>query len=242
MVAPTHIRAVAWMGAWMVAALVAIAACVGSGPRLASIDPALDFDRTAPGSLPAGWRTGTTGGVATSATWAVRDDRSANTSARVLALVATDHENQDAFHLCWTDAVQFAWGTLAVAVRADAGAIDQGGGPIWRVQDADNYYLCRCNPLEANFRVYVVTHGVRRQLGSAPIAAAAGTWHRVTVQHEDTTITCWLDDQRLLAVTDATIRRAGGVGVWTKADASTSCAAPPVRAGRVTAVPPAVAR
>jgi hypothetical protein len=42
------------------------------------------------------------------------------------------------------------------AVRADGGEVDQGGGPMWRVQDADNDYVCRFNPLESNFRVYFV--------------------------------------------------------------------------------------
>jgi hypothetical protein len=45
---------------------------------------------------------------------------------------------------------------VSVAVRADGGEVDQGGGPMWRVQDADNYYVCRFNPLESNFRVYFV--------------------------------------------------------------------------------------
>lgn len=202
--------------------LLALTACSTTAPRIAATHPALEFARAAPGALPAGWRTGTTGLVANAATWTVTDGGGATSGARPLALVATNHDNQDAFNLCWTDAVPFGSGMLEVAVRADAGAIDQGGGPAWRVQDANNYYVCRFNPLESNFRVYVVTRGVRRQLGSAQVDAAAGTWHRVAVEHRGANITCWLDGHRLLEVADATIAAAGGVGCWTKADARTS--------------------
>ena len=34
--------------------------------------------------------------------------------------------------------------------------MDQGGGPVWRYQDANNYYIARMNPLEDNYRVYKV--------------------------------------------------------------------------------------
>ena len=55
-----------------------------------------------------------------------------------------------------------------------SGKEDQGGGLIWRVKDKDDYYICRANPLEGNFRVYCVEEGRRRQLGK-PIVDHSGT-------------------------------------------------------------------
>jgi hypothetical protein len=92
---------------------------------------------------------------------------------------------------------------------------------MWRVQDADDYYLCRVNPLESNFRVYVVEKGVRRQLATATAGLSDG-WHRIEVEHVGERITCWLDGEKLLEASDATIPAPGGVGLWTKADARTS--------------------
>ena len=54
-----------------------------------------------------------------------------------------------------------------------AGKLDQGGGPVWRYQDANNYYVARMNPLEDNYRVYKVVAGKRTQLGSVDVKVPA---------------------------------------------------------------------
>jgi hypothetical protein len=179
------------------------------------------FDSIKEGPLPEGWRVGATNPGREHATWSVRGDASAPTLPNVLALSRTNHDSQDAFNLCWTDQARFADGALEVAVRADGGEIDQGGGPIWRVLDADNYYVCRFNPLESNFRVYVVKDGRRAQLATALVEVHAGEWHRVRVEHVGSRIACSLDGQVLLEAEDGTFT-SGGVGFWTKADARTS--------------------
>jgi len=125
------------------------------------------------------------------------------------------------FNLFWT-AGALVDGRIAVAMRADKGEVDQGGGVIWRVQDANNYYVCRFNPLESNFRVYVVKDGVRRQLASALVEGAASGWHRLEATFAGERITCSLDGRQLLEANDATIRLGGGHGLWTKADARSS--------------------
>lgn len=169
-----------------------------------------------------GWRAGSTGGTGPDATWQAKADAAAVSAPNVMALVASNHESEDRFNLFWSASPGFVDGRLRVAVRADRGDIDQGGGPMWRVQDANNYYLCRFNPLESNYRVYVVKDGVRRQLATALVEALAGAWHRVEVEHVGAQITCWLDGKKLLEAKDATIAKEGGVGLWTKADACTS--------------------
>jgi hypothetical protein len=187
----------------------------------ASTSPA-GFDQLDEGALPPGWRIESTGSPRENATWSVRRDPDASSAPNVFALTRTNHASQDAFNLCWTDGLRFGEGVLEVSVRADGGEVDQGGGPIWRARDADNYYVCRFNPLESNFRVYVVEDGKRKQLGTARFESEAGDWHRVRVEHVGSRIACSLDDQPLLEVDDATLSGEGGVGFWTKADARTS--------------------
>jgi hypothetical protein len=139
-----------------------------------------------------------------------------------MSMVAASAGGEDRFNLFWTPEPSLADGRVAVAVRADGGEVDQGGGPMWRVQDANNYYLCRFNPLESNFRVYVVQDGVRRQLGTTLVITKPGDFHRVEVTFAGERMTCRLNGAVLLDVRDATIGKAGGVGLWTKADARTS--------------------
>lgn len=174
------------------------------------------------GAQVVGWKSDSTGGRGPSATWALRGDAHAPSAPNVLALTAENHQDEDRFNLHWTANESFRDGKIAVSVRADEGEVDQGGGPIWRVQDANNYYVCRINPLEANYRVYVVRDGVRKQLATARADVQTGSWHRLEVQHVGSKITCSLDGKALLHVDDGSIPAAGGVGVWTKADARTS--------------------
>lgn len=185
-----------------------------------SLEPtpgAIGFD----GSID-GWRMESTGGSGPHATWTAHADATAISRPNVMALTASNHSSEDRFNLCWNPRVAFRDGRLSVVVRADGGEVDQGGGPMWRVRDADNYYVCRYNPLESNFRVYVVHGGVRRQLATAIVEADGTAWHRLEVEHSGAHIRCWFDGELKLEAEDATIDGAGGVGLWTKADARTS--------------------
>jgi hypothetical protein len=67
------------------------------------------------------------------------------------------------------------------------------GGVVWRYQDADNYYVCRYNPLETNFRVYKVVAGKREQLATAEkIELKSGEWHAFLINHKGEKIFCSL--------------------------------------------------
>ena len=102
-----------------------------------------------------------------------------------------------------------------------AGDGDQGGGPVWRYQDKDNYYVCRMNPLEDNFRLYKVVGGKRIQLQTKDVKAPTGQWHTIRVVHMGKKIQCYLNGKLLLEAEDDAIPGAGVVGLWTKADAQT---------------------
>ena len=109
---------------------------------------------------------------------------------------------------------------LSVKLRPIAGENDQGGGLIWRARDPKNYYLARFNPLEDNFRVYVVVDGKRTQLQSASVSHSPD-WCRLRVTMKGDHIVCYLDSAQLLDVHDTTFPEAGKIGLWSKSDAQT---------------------
>ena len=182
----------------------------------------VSFDEIAVGLLPPGWKAEGTNQKGPVATWRVEQDAAATSAPNVLTLANTNHDSGDTFNLCWTDKVRFADGTIEVKFRANTGKEDQGGGLIWRVKDKDNYIIARMNPLEDNFRLYYVKDGGRKQLATATVKVATGTWHTMRIEQAGDTVRCFLDGVKHLEASDTHIQGPGGVGVWTKADAASS--------------------
>jgi YVTN family beta-propeller protein len=180
------------------------------------------FDDIAAGTLAKGWRAEGTNQRGPVATWVVKADSDAPSKPNVLALTDAKEGAGGTFNLCWTDGVKFRDGAIEVRVKAGTGREDQGGGPIWRVQDNDNYYIARWNPLEDNFRLYYVKDGSRKMVGTAGVKADPAKWHTIRIEQNGDRIRCSLDGETLFEVNDKTFPKAGGVGVWTKADAVTS--------------------
>jgi len=180
------------------------------------------FDDAAVGRLPEGWKIEGTNQRGPLATWTVKVDDSAPSMPKVLALADPKDGSSGTFNLCWSDRVMFQDGVIEVKVKAGGGRVDQGGGPIWRVLDKDDYYIARWNPLEDNFRLYGVKDGARRMLDSADVKADPAAWHTIRIEQKGDEIKCYLDGKELLRAQDKTFPGAGGVGLWTKADAATS--------------------
>jgi hypothetical protein len=107
---------------------------------------------------------------------------------------------------------------LSVRLKAVAGEVDRGGGLIWRAKDKANYYICRYNPLEDNYRVYKVENGKRTQFASAKVSGDEA-WHTVRATMVGAKINCYLDGKKLLEAEDSTFPEAGRIGLWSKADA-----------------------
>ena len=148
-------------------------------------------------------------------------DQAEGAQDRVMAL--TETSNYDGtFNLAIAQNVRFKDLDLTVRVKAVKGEEDQGGGPIWRCRDENNYYICRFNPLEGNYRVYKVVEGRRKQLDSVRIETQADRWYTVRVTMAGDRITCFLDGKKLLEAQDDTLTEPGMVGLWTKADAVAS--------------------
>jgi hypothetical protein len=172
------------------------------------------------GKLPAGWEAAKTGTGAGSVWKVVADDTAPSKTG--LALAQTAAGPNDLFNLCIATKGRFGNNVaVSVALKPVEGTLDQGGGIVWLHQDANNYYVCRYNPLEENFRVYKVVGGKRTQLATVEKIKTVPGWHTVRATHFGKEITCTIDDKYTMSVTDGTFQTAGLVGLWTKADART---------------------
>jgi len=150
----------------------------------------------------------------------VADDTAPGKTGHVLAQLA--EAPGPVFNLCVREDTRYKDVEVSVAFKAVRGKIDQGGGIVWRYQDASNYYVARFNPLEDNFRVYKVEAGKRsKPFESKDLKVATGEWHTLTIRHIGEHIECFLDGKKYLDVTDKTFAAAGKIGLWTKADAQT---------------------
>jgi hypothetical protein len=178
------------------------------------------FAREDLGKVPSGWKAEKTG-KGEGSVWQVVAD-STTPSRKGCALAQTAASPSPLFNLCVADETRYRDVEVSVAFKAVKGKIDQGGGIVWRYQDAGNYYVARYNPLENNYRVYKVVGGKRSQLQTREaLKVPAGEWHTLKIRMTGEQIECHLDGKKELEARDATIRDAGKVGLWTKADAQT---------------------
>ena len=215
-------RATIALGMGFATAVVIAELAHAGGPTEAKVTQ-VAFDVVGPGSLPAGWKVEATNLRGKLAAWEVVADSSAPSSPNILQAVPRSDNFGGTYNLCWTNSVGFLNGEIEVRLRADTGHEDQGGGPIWRAQDRNNYYISRYNPLEHNFRVYIVKDGARKMLDSASrIEIPKDTWFTIRIVQNGDHIEGWLDGKKLLDARDTTFTEPGGVGLWTKADAVTS--------------------
>jgi hypothetical protein len=179
-----------------------------------------DFEDATVGTLPAGWSSAKTG-EGDGSVWKIIEDNTAPKGAKVLAQNARSPRAM--FNLCVADDTRFKDVEVSVAFKAVQGKVDQGGGIVWRYQDADNYYIARFNPLENNYRLYKVVAGKRIQLATKEdLKAPAGEWHSLTIKMTGDQIECYLNGVKQLEAKDDTFTKQGKVGLWTKADAQTS--------------------
>ncbi len=180
-----------------------------------------NFDKDTVGKAPAGWKIVSPSSADGKNAWTVAADPSAPTPPNVLSLTVPEGADSG-YNLAVVEKIAVKDVDLSVKLRANGGKNDQGGGLVWRYKDEKNYYVCRINPLEGNFRLYKVVDGKRTQLQSADVNTESGKWYILRVMMTETQIICYLHGQKLLEATDDTFKDAGQVGLWTKADAATS--------------------
>ena len=152
--------------------------------------------------------------------WEVIKDDTATSTPNVIAQTSQEYFGYH-FGMAVNEDEVYGDFELIVKFKGVTGEEDQGGGPVWRYQDNNNYYIARANPLEDNFRVYKVVDGKRIQMDSARLKVTSGEWHTIKILARKNRIQCFYDGQPYLDVTDDTFQKAGRVGLWTKADAVT---------------------
>jgi hypothetical protein len=179
---------------------------------------AFKFNKDEVGKVPSGWKAEKTG-KGEGSVWKVVEDDTAPSKSGV-ALAQTAESPGSVFNICVAEDSNYKDVELSVSFKAIAGKMDQGGGFVWRYQDHNNYYICRMNPLEDNYRVYKVVAGRRTQLGAKEgIKVPTGEWHKLKVLVKGNKMEGYLDGEKMWEITDDTYQEAGKVGLWSKADA-----------------------
>src|SRR5437879_3183976 len=108
-----------------------------------------NFEIAKVGELPPGW-IATKTGEGPGSVWKIIEDPSAPAGNKVLAQTSPDGPNA-LFNLCLCTTTKYTDLDLKISLKPRDGKLDQGGGPVWRCQDNDNYYIARLNPLEHDF-------------------------------------------------------------------------------------------
>lgn len=175
-----------------------------------------NFDECLPGSIPSGWEAAMTG-KGKLGKWEVAVEKAETGKNKVLAQTSMENFGYH-FDIAVAKETNFKDIALSVKFKAIKGKEDQGGGPVWRYMDENNYYICRANPLENNYRVYKVINGNRKQLKSYSLLITSNEWHTIKVEHVGTEIKCYYDGQLYLEAEDDSFTDAGKIGLWTKAD------------------------
>jgi hypothetical protein len=208
---------------WINAAIGVVLAGVLAAPLQAGDGKArtFRFAKGEFGKVPDGWKATQTNKGANSSIWKVVADETAPSKSG-FALAQTAESPSAVFNLCVATDTNARNVEVSVSFKAIKGQKDQGGGIVWRYQDANNYYVARMNPLEDNYRVYKVVDGKRIQLGTMEeLKVDTGEWHILKIKMVGDHIECFLDGKKHLDIKDNAIGKAGQVGLWTKADAQT---------------------
>lgn len=150
--------------------------------------------------------------------WEVVADETAPSKTHALAQLAKS--SGSAFNLTLVSDTNYKDVDITVKMKPVDGRVDQGGGIVWRAKDAKNYYVVRYNPLEDNYRLYLVVNGNRSELKSADMPHTLG-WQTLRVTMTGDHIECYYDGKKYLDAKDSTFKEAGKIGLWTKADAQT---------------------
>ena len=180
----------------------------------AAVADTVNFDNLKTGAPPAGWtatRTGTG-----DARWTIEKDDTAPSKPNVLK-----QSGEATYPVCIKDDTSVKDGFVEVKFKPISGKEDQAGGVVWRLKDANNYYVARANALEDNVTIYDTVNGRRTERKRTNVKVAPNAWHAIRVDFQDNHFTVTLDGKKALDRDDVTFKDAGNVGVWTKADSVT---------------------
>src|SRR5947208_13201852 len=193
--------------------LVMLLVSIGMGGGMA-LAQTVNFDTFKIGEPPSGWTATKTGSG--QAKWTVEKDDTAPSKPNVLKQsgVAT-------YPICFKDDSSVKDGYVEVKFKPISGKEDQAGGLIWRLKDANNYYVARANALEDNVTIYHTINGKRTEKKRAGMKVPPNVWHTLRVDFQGNHFVLIYDGKKALEWDDYTFKDAGKVGLWTKADSTT---------------------
>jgi len=196
-------------------------ALVGFGGLAMAADAARtwDFQGDPVGAAPAGFSFGRTG-EGRDGTWVVLQDRTAPSGDHVLA--QTDGDGTDyRFPVAVAEVPSLKDLRLEVRCKPVSGKIDEACGLVFRYRDPDNYYVARANALEDNVNLYRVVKGRRREIKGWSGKVSPKAWHALAIEARGDHLQVFWEGKVVIDARDDTLREAGKVGVWTKADSVT---------------------
>ena len=209
----------------------------GSAPQVQPETPAplqsagksfvYNFDSDSAGQIPAKFHRSHTGQGAMGE-WTVAADTTAPSQPNVVAQTSADNTSYR-FPLLIADEGSFKDLDLSVKFKAISGSEDQAAGLMFRLRDANNYYIVRANALENNVVLYKVENGKRIDLPlkgegrtyGKKTPVPGGRWSALRVVAKGNLFEVYFNDAKLYEVEDETFKDAGKVGLWTKADSVT---------------------
>ena len=115
-----------------------------SVPLAPSTEKTFTFNNDDLGKVPTGWSNYFTG-KGKVGLWQVLDDN----GNKILAQTSMENFGYH-FDVLINDQLRYKDLEFTLKFKGVEGNEDQGGGPVWRYQDANNYYVARANPLENN--------------------------------------------------------------------------------------------
>src|SRR5438093_1702768 len=174
----------------------------------------VSFDNAPTGQAPAGWTATKTGSG--NAKWTIEKDDTAPSTPNVLKQSGTA-----TYPVCFKDDTNLKDGFVEVKFKSLSGKEDQAGGVVWRLKDANNYYVARANALEDNVTIYDTVNGRRTERKRANMKVASNQWHTLRVDFQGTRFTVTFDRKKAIEWEDDKFKEAGKAGVWTKADSVT---------------------
>jgi hypothetical protein len=180
-----------------------------------SDDSSFNFNNDDTGIMPPNWSVALTGNGSMCSWQVLNIDGN-----KVMAQTSTQDDGYR-FNIAVNNKLNYRNVSISVKFKGVSGNEDQGGGPVWRYIDSQNYYVVRANPLENNYRLYKVVNGRRTELKSADIDIKTGKWYNLKITMKGNTIKCYFNGKLQLQTNDDTFTDAGKIGLWTKSDAVT---------------------
>lgn len=174
-----------------------------------------NFEKYQEGTIPIAWTEAVTGDGGM-CSWKIVNDK----NSKVLAQLSTQRLEYR-FNVITNNDLSYKDVAISLKFKGVKGISDQGGGPVWRYKDHDNYYVARANPLENNYRLYKVVNGYRLELKSAKVNMQTGKWYSLKITMIENRIQCFFNGKLMMETTDNTFSEAGKIGLWTKSDAVT---------------------